>query len=145
MSESVRESVVVAADPDTIMDVIADFEAYPEWQEAFKEVEILETDDDGWATKVAFVLDAKLLRTSYTLAYRYTDTSMHWTLVEGEQVRALDGSYELTDLGDGTTRVTYELAVEPAFSVPKLLRRQAAQRVVDGALHDLAQRVEALS
>lgn len=145
MSESVRESVLVKADPDTIMDVIADFDAYPDWQPDFKSVEILETDEDGWATKVRFVLDAMIMTTTYTLAYSYTDTSMSWHLVEGEQVRSLDGSYTLEDQGDGTTKVTYDLQVEPAIAVPGMLKRRATKKIVDSALKGMKQRVESLA
>lgn len=142
VSDAVKDSIVVAADPDAIMEVIADFEAYPEWQGEIKEAEILETDDDGWGTKVRYRVDAKLFSTTYVLAYTYTDSSMSWTLVSGDQVRKIDGSYLLADRGDGSTEVTYELEVEPAISVPKMLKRKAAQRIIDGALKSMKQRVE---
>lgn len=140
--DSVRESIVVRAEPDAVMDVIADFEAYPEWQEEIREVEVLETDEDGWGTKVRFVVDAKVFTTDLVLAYTYGPDQMRWELVEGSQVRRDDGAYLLEDLGDGTTRVTYELAVEPAIPLPGMLRRRAAQRIVDGALRDMRRRVE---
>lgn len=145
MSETVRESILVKADPDTIMDVIADFDAYPAWQPDFKSVEVLDTDEDGWATQVRFVLDAMIMTTTYTLAYTYTDTTMSWHLVEGEQVRKLEGSYTLEDAGDGQTKVTYELEVEPAISVPGILKRKATKKIVDTALKGMKQRVESLA
>ena len=145
MSETVRESVVIKADPDTIMDVIADFDAYRDWQPDFKSVEVLETDADGWATRVRFVLDAMIMTTTYTLAYRYTETSMSWDLVEGEQVRKLEGSYTLEDAGDGQTNVTYQLEVDPTISVPGILKRKATKKIVDSALKGLKQRVESLA
>ncbi|HWH31334.1 MAG TPA: SRPBCC family protein [Egibacteraceae bacterium] len=145
MSETVRESILVKADADTIMDVIADFDAYPDWQPDFKSVEVLETDDDGWATKVRFVLDAMIMTTSYTLAYTYTDTSMSWHLVEGEQVRKVDGSYTLEDAGGGQTKVTYQLEVDPTISVPGILKRKATKKIVDSALKGMKQRVESLA
>lgn len=142
MSEAVSDSITVQADPDTVMDVIADFEAYPEWQDEIKNVEVLETDDDGWGTKVRFEVDAKVLSMRYVLGYTYGDNQMHWTLVEGDQLRKIDGSYLLHDQGDGTTLVTYDLEVVPAISLPKMLRRKAAQRIVDGALKGMKRRVE---
>jgi uncharacterized membrane protein len=142
VAERVRDSIVVDADPDSIMDVIADFEAYPDWQEEIRRVEVLEADDDGWATKVAYEVDARVMQMRYTLAYTYTDTAMRWTLVEGEGVRKIDGAYLLEDRGDGTTEVTYELEIELGMPVPGLLRRQAARRIVDGALMAMKQRVE---
>jgi ribosome-associated toxin RatA of RatAB toxin-antitoxin module len=142
MSEAVRESIVVAADPDTIMDVIADFEAYPDWQKEFKEAEILESDADGWGTKVRYKVDAKVISAEYVLAYTYTDNEMRWELVDGDQLRKNEGTYTLEDQGDGTTLVTYELEVETSIPMPGMLRRKAAKRIVDGALKDMKQRVE---
>lgn len=142
MSEAVSESITVQAGPDAVMDVIADFEAYPEWQREIKAVEVLETDDDGWGTAVRFTVDAKIFSMTYVLGYTYTDDTMHWTLLEGDQVRKIDGSYHLADKGDGTTEVTYHLEVVPAITLPKTVRRKAAQRIVDGALAGMKARVE---
>jgi ribosome-associated toxin RatA of RatAB toxin-antitoxin module len=144
VSDAVRDSVVIKADVDTIMDVIAGFEAYPDWQPEMRQVEILATDDDGWATQVRFHLDAKVVRSVYTLAYTYTDASVAWHLVEGDQVRQIDGSYTLVDRGDGTTEVTYDLEVDIAMALPGLVKRQGAKRIVDGALKGLKKRVESL-
>lgn len=143
MTEAVQDSIVVASDPDTIMDVIADFEAYPQWQPEIKEVEVLETDEDGWGTRVRFKVDAKIISTNLVLAYTYGDNEMRWVLVEGDQVRKNDGRYSLEDQGDGTTKVTYELEVDPTIPMPGMLKRQGARRIIDGALKGMKKRVEA--
>lgn len=143
MSDAVRDSIVVAADPDTIFDVIADFEAYPEWQSETSDVEILETDEDGWATRVRMVVDARVMQARMVLAYSYTDTEMHWHLVEGEGLKRNDGSYRLEPREDGTTLVTYEIEVVPTAPVPGFLRRQAAKRIAEAALQAMKRRVEA--
>lgn len=143
MADVVRDSIRIAADPDSIMDVIADYEAYPDWQDEIKEAEILETDGDGWGTRVRFSVDATIAVVNYVLSYTYTDTSVRWTLVEGDKVKRNDGSYELTDQGDGTTLVEYDLEVEPGIKVPSMLRKQASKRIVRTALEGLKRRVEA--
>jgi ribosome-associated toxin RatA of RatAB toxin-antitoxin module len=142
VADVVRDSIVITADPDSIMDVIADYEAYPEWQDEIKEAEILATDDDGWGTEVRFKVDATIAVVNYTLSYTYTDTSLRWTMVEGDKVKRNEGSYELTDQGDGTTLVEYDLEVEPGIKVPSMLRKQASKRIVRTALEGLKRRVE---
>ena len=142
MADVVEDSIVIKADPDTIMDVIVDLEAYPQWQAEIKEVEVLETDDDGWATQARFRVDAMVAEVTYVLAYTYDDNVVRWTMVEGEKIKRNDGSYELTDAGDGTTSVRYHLQLEPGFKVPSMLRRQGEKRIVKTALHGLKQRVE---
>lgn len=145
MSDAVSESITVQAGADAVMDVIADFDTYPEWQDEIKAVEVLETDDDGWGVSVRYTVDAKIFSMTYVLAYTYTDDAMHWTLVEGDQVRKIDGTYRLEEGADGTTRVTYDLDVELAIALPKMLRRKAAQRIVDSALKGMKRRVESLA
>ncbi len=142
MAESVSDSIVVDADPDTIMDVIADFEAYPQWQDEIKAVEILDTDADGWATRVRFRVDAMITEVNYVLDYDYTDTTMRWTMVEADKLRSNEGSYTLEDQGDGTTLVRYDLSIEPSIRVPGMIRKQGQRRIVHGALQALKQRVE---
>ena len=142
MVERLAESIVVNADPDAIMDVIADFDTYTEWQDEIKEVEILDTDDDGWATRVRFKVDAMITEANYVLDYTYEDTAMRWTMVEADKLKSQEGSYELTDQGDGTTLVTYNLELEPAIKVPSMIRKQGIKRVANAALKSLKRRVE---
>jgi ribosome-associated toxin RatA of RatAB toxin-antitoxin module len=143
MAENVvSDEIVVQASPEAVLDVVADFEAYPEWQPEFREVEILDTDENGWATRVRFVVDAKVLQARIVLAYSYGEAEMRWHLVEGDGVRRNDGAYLMEDLGDGTTRVTYEVEIEPSVPMPGMLRRKAAKRIAEGALRGMKQRVE---
>ena len=143
MSEAVRDSIVVNADPDTILDVVADLEAYPEWQAEVKSVEVLENDDDGWPTKARLEVDVKVAQVSMVLEYSYGDNEMRWRMLEGQGLTRNDGAYILDDRGDGTTEVTYEVEIETNLKVPSMVRRQVAKRVVDTALKQMKRRVEA--
>ncbi|CAN5140778.1 SRPBCC family protein [soil metagenome] len=142
MTEKVREHIVVHARPGAVMDTIADFERYPEWQAEVQQVEVLEADEHGWATRVRFVVDARIVRATMVLAYTYAPDALRWRLVEGDQVRRNDGAYLLRERPDGWTDVTYELRVEPAVAVPAVLRRSVARHIVDGALRGMKRRVE---
>jgi uncharacterized membrane protein len=142
VADSVSDSIVIAADVDTVLEVVADFEAYPSWQRDIKAAEVLATDDDGWGTRARFVVDARILTAELVLDYTYTDTSMSWVLSSSDQLTKNDGSYELTDRGDGTTEVTYTLEVETKVAVPSVIRRRAARHIVDSGLAGLKARVE---
>lgn len=145
MADVVQDSIVINADPDTIMDVIVDLDAYPQWQSEIKEVEILETDDDGWATQARFRVDAMVTEVTYVLSYTYTDDAVRWTMLEGDKIKRNEGSYELAEAGEGRTKVSYHLELEPGFKVPSMIRRQGEKRIVKTALHGLKQRVESLA
>jgi carbon monoxide dehydrogenase subunit G len=57
-------------------------------------------------------------------------------------VKAMNGAYLLADRGDGTTRVTYRLAVDVAIPLIGMLKRKAEKVIIDTALKGLKKRVE---
>jgi carbon monoxide dehydrogenase subunit G len=143
MGDQTTGEIVIAAVPADIMGVIADFDAYPEWATGVKQTEVVEDGSDGRAERVRFVLDATPIRDEYVLAYDWNgDEAVEWTLAEGRMIKAMDGAYLLHDNGDGTTRVTYKLAVDVAIPLIGLLKRKAEKVIIDTALKGLKKRVE---
>ena len=69
MADQASDSIVIGADKESVMRVIADFESYPQWVDMVKEAEVVATDADGRATQVRFVLDAGIIKDEYVLAY----------------------------------------------------------------------------
>ena len=107
-------------------DVALDLDAYPEWATGVKEVEIHEEDEYGRPLRVSFVADAMIKEISYTLLYRYDlENGFSWSAEPGDDITAMEGSYRFNEMEDGGTDVLYALKVEPAFTVPGFLRRQA--------------------
>ena len=146
MAEQTTSSIVVSADPASIMRVISDFESYPSWAQGVKKAEPLGTGPDGRAEQVYFELDASPIKDAYTLSYDWErDDSVSWTLVDGKMLKAMDGAYELEDRGDGSTEVTYRLAVDVAIPMIGMLKRKAEKVIIDTALKGLKKRVESLS
>jgi ribosome-associated toxin RatA of RatAB toxin-antitoxin module len=143
MAEQTTSSIVVSADPAAIMGVISDFESYPSWAQGVKKAEPLDTGPDGRAERVYFELDASPIKDAYTLSYDWEkDESVRWTLVDGKMLKAMDGAYELEDRGDGSTEVTYRLAVDIAIPMIGMLKRKVEKRIIDTALKGLKKRVE---
>jgi ribosome-associated toxin RatA of RatAB toxin-antitoxin module len=146
MAEQTTSSIVISADPTSIMDVIADFDAYPDWAQGVKQAEVVEPGSGGRADKVHFDLDASPIKDSYTLEYDWRkDEQVTWTLVEGKMLKAMDGAYELADRGDGSTEVTYRLAVDISIPMIGMLKRKAEKVIIDTALKGLKKRVESLT
>jgi carbon monoxide dehydrogenase subunit G len=143
MANQTTSDIVIAADRAQVMGVIADFEAYPEWATGVKKCTVIGEGSKGRAEQVRFVLDASPIKDEYVLAYVWDDDeSVTWTLAEGHMVKAMDGAYVLADLGDGTTRVTYRLAVDVAIPLIGMLKRKAEKVIIDTALKGLKKRVE---
>ena len=146
MAEQTTSSIMVSAEPAAIMDVISDFESYPSWAQGVKKAEPLGTGPDGRPEQVYFELDASPIKDAYTLRYEWNqDDSVRWTLVEGNMLKAMDGAYDLDARGDGSTEVTYRLAVDIAIPMIGMLKRKAEKVIIDTALKGLKKRVESLS
>jgi ribosome-associated toxin RatA of RatAB toxin-antitoxin module len=143
MADATTSSIIIAAPPERVMEVIADFPAYPEWAEQVKGVEVLGSDGAGRAEQVRFTMDAGPIKDSYTLDYRWAPDgrSVSWTLVKGQIQKAQTGSYELSG-NDEETTVTYSLAVDLNIPMIGMLRRKAEKVIIDTALKGLKRRVE---
>ena len=136
--------IVIDASADEIMDVIADFASYPSWATGMKTADVVATGDHGRAEQVHFVLDATPIRDEYDLGYVWDgDRSVSWSLVEpGSMLKSMDGAYTLDPAGDGTTRVTYQLAVDVSIPLLGMLKRKAEKVIIDTALKGLKKQVE---
>ena len=143
--EHAEGSIVIDAPLEDVMEVIEDYEAYPEWADV-RRVEVRRRGEGGRATEVAFEVDVPVLgRAAYTLSYQYApgDTGLSWTTSEARgAIRDVRGEYLLDDLSEAETKVTYRLGVELGVLVPGFLRSEGAKRVIENALEKLKRRVE---
>lgn len=141
MPDRASASIHVAATPAEVLNVVADFAAYPDWVSSVRQAEVLTVGADGRPAEVRLVIDGGLIRDDYVLAYTWGEQEVSWHLVRGQMQKSQEGSYQLTPQGGGTL-VRYELSVELGIPVPGMLKRRAERVVMDAALKDLKQRVE---
>jgi carbon monoxide dehydrogenase subunit G len=143
--EHAEGSILIGAPLEDVIEVIENYEAYPEWADVQK-VEVRQRGEGGRATEVAFEVDVPVMgKAAYTLSYIYAvgDTGLSWTTKEARgTIRDIRGEYLLTELPDGGTKVVYRLAVELGVLVPGFLRTEGAKRVIENALERLKRRVE---
>ena len=140
MADQTSASIDIAARPDEIMAVVADFEHYPDWVDSMKSAEVLSFVDDK-AKTVRMVLDHTLLKDDYVLAYEWKPQAVSWTLLEGNLLRAMESSYQLKANGAKTT-VRYTLTVDINMPMIGMFKRKAEKTIIDGALDGLKKKVE---
>lgn len=141
MAEGTFQTLEIDAPAEALYDVVADVAAYPEWASGVKEVEVLSTLPDGKVERARFVLEGFVKEIEYVLRYTHDRPhSLTWVAEEGKDLKMLEGSYQFTPK-DGATEVVYALRVEPAFTLPGFLRRQAEKQIVTTALRGLRKRV----
>lgn len=101
---------------------IEDVLAAPKWQKGLMSLDALETDDQGRPTLVETENDAKVRTIKSNVRFDYHEpTLLEWRQEKGD-LKSLYGKWELEDLGDGRTGVTYELKGDPGRVLGMLVR-----------------------
>lgn len=144
MAEQTESSISINAPASAIMNVIADLAAYPEWSDGITSVTVLaKYEEDDRPADARFSLASGPIKDTYELEYDWQgDSKVTWTLTSAEMLTAMDGEYELSENGDGTTTVHYRLAVDVKIPMIGMLKRKAEKVIVDTALKGLKKRVE---
>ena len=102
----------IEAPIEQVWEVVEDVLAAPEWQGGLKDMHELERDSDGHVTLAESSSDAKVRTLKSTVRFAYDGpTRLDWRQEKGE-LKSVDGSWELEELGEGRTRATYRLDVE---------------------------------
>lgn len=143
MADKTSSTITIAAGRPTVMGVIADFGAYPDWATGVRSADVLEEGPGGLARRVRFGLDAGVIRDSYVLAYDWDgDAAVRWQLAEaGSMVTEMSGAYLLAEDGTGT-KVSYELSVGTRLPMIGMLKRRAEKTIIETALKGLKSRAE---
>jgi carbon monoxide dehydrogenase subunit G len=143
MAERTEGTTEINASPENVMEVLTDFDAYPDWA-GIKKVEIKKKDSKGTPKEVYMEVSQMGMEAKYTLSYSYAakNGGMSWTTTEASgALKDLQGEYVLEPSGD-STKVTYQMAIEPAVRIPGFIKRQIEKQVVNTALGGLKKRVE---
>ena len=144
-----EKTVEIDAPIDTCFAIAADIENAPEWQGSLKDVEVLERDDDGRPALVDTESDAKVKTVKARLRFSYEEpTRITWVQEKGE-TKSLNGWWNFEDLGEGRTRASYGLDVDPGRMLGMLLRGPVQDQVrnflLGGAAEGLKKQAESRS
>lgn len=118
----------------------------PEWQGGLVSVTALERDGEGRPTLVESVSDIKVRQVKTQVRFSYEPpTRLSWTQEKGD-LKSVEGSWALEDLGEGRTRATYTLDGDPGRVLGMLIRGpvEAAARamLVNARPGELKERIE---
>ena len=145
MAEQTQGSITINASAEDVMAVIEEFEDYPKWND-LKSVRVLKKDSQGRGSEVEMQVKAPVIgEVKYVLKYSYkaSNGGVSWTTKEIEGgIKDIKGEYELEELDEDETKVTYRMTLDLKMKVPGFVRRQGEKSIVDGALKGLKKRVE---
>ena len=122
-------TVEIDAPIERCFEIAADIQNAPEWQGSLRDVEVLERDADRRAEVVETESDAKVKTVKARLRFSYDEpTGITWVQEKGD-TKALRGWWEFEELGEGRTRATYGLDVDPGRMLGMLLRGPVEDKV----------------
>jgi carbon monoxide dehydrogenase subunit G len=109
MAISGSSTAEIDAPLDDVWAVIEDVESAPEWQGGLKGMRAIERDSDGHAVLCESETDAKVRTVRSTVRFTYDGpTRLSWNQEKGE-LKSVEGSWQLEDLGGARTRATYSI------------------------------------
>jgi uncharacterized membrane protein len=119
---------------DQVWAVVQDVETAPQWQGGLNKLRTLDRDDQGRPIRCETETDGKVRSVKSVVRFTYDGpTRLSWTQEKGD-LKSVDGSWELSDLGDGRTKATYDIEVDLGRTLGLLIRGP----VVDILRHVLA-------
>jgi ribosome-associated toxin RatA of RatAB toxin-antitoxin module len=144
MAEQASQTTTIAAAPERVWAIAADFTTYPEWAKDVKDVVVRTRDDDGRPVEVEYRASALGRSTHYTLSYDYSaaPSALAWKLVRGDIMSTIDGTYHFQPTADGGTEVRYDLTIELVVPLPGFVKRRAEVRILN-TVRELKARAEA--
>ena len=85
----------------------------PEWQRGLEEMNVVERDAQGRGAICDSVIDGKIRMFHTQVRFSYdSPRRLSWEQVRGD-LKSMLGSWEFDELGDGLTRATYRLEIDP--------------------------------
>ena len=139
MADQTSASIDIAATPEQVMAVIADFEHYPEWVDSMKSAEVLTS------------VRARPRRSGWCSTTRWSRTTTSWRTT-GSRRRQLETGRGEAAQGDGRLvraeaqwgqdNSDLHLTVDVNMPMIGMFKRKAEKTIIDGALKGLKKRVE---
>jgi len=115
-------SAEIDAPVDEVWAVVEDVLTAPDWQGGLVAMSALERDAAGRPTLVETENDIKVRHVKTRVRFRYEPpTRLSWTQEKGD-LKSVEGSWTLEDLGEGRTRATYTLDSDPGRVLGMLIR-----------------------
>ena len=92
--------------------LVEDVEKAPDWQGGLKALRAVERDDQDRATVCESESDGKVRTIKSIVRFTYDGpTTLTWRQEKGD-LKSVEGSWQLEDLGDDRTRARYDLEVD---------------------------------
>ena len=141
----VSKTVEVTAPAESIMAIVADFEAYPLWNEEIKGCWVLARYDDGRPSQLR--LDVVVMGqpgTFITAVYYPAEYQIYTVMQQGEFFEKQEQRFSVVAAG-ATSLLTVDLDVETKLPIPKPMVKKAIGDTLEYLAGNLKARAEQLA
>ena len=140
----VSKTVEVAADAASILAIVADFEAYPQWNDGVKGLWVLARYDDGRPSQLRLDAKYEAIEDSLIQAVYYpSETQIQTVMQQGKLFKKQEQLVSVVDTG-ASSLLTVDLDVEPSLPIPAPMVKTLANNVLDYLAENLKKRAEDL-
>ncbi|MGD9622742.1 MAG: SRPBCC family protein [Mycolicibacterium sp.] len=141
----VSKTVEVAAEADSIMAIVADFESYPQWNDEIKGCWVLARYDDGRPSQLRLdVVVQGQAGTFITAVYYPGENQIHTVLQQGDHFDKQEQKFSVVAMGP-TSLLTVDLEVETKLPIPKPMVRNVISDTLDYLAGNLKARAEQIA
>ena len=139
------KTVEVGADAASIMAIVGDFEAYPEWNEPVKGAWVLARYDDGRPSQLRLDTVVQGVEGTYIQAVYYPGANQIQTVMQqGELFAKQEQLFSVVATG-ASSLLTVDVDVEPSMPVPAPMVKMLLNNVLDQLAENLKLRSEQLT
>jgi ribosome-associated toxin RatA of RatAB toxin-antitoxin module len=141
----VSKTVEVAAMPEVIMSIVADFERYPEWNDEVKGCWVLARYDDGRPSQLRLDVEVQGISGTYIAAVYYPSPDQIYTLLQqGDLFAKQEQTFSVVSIGTSSL-LTVDFDVETKMSIPKPMVKKVINDALDYLADNLKARAEQLA
>jgi ribosome-associated toxin RatA of RatAB toxin-antitoxin module len=141
----VSKTVEVEASTESIMAIVADFEAYPQWNEEIKGCWILARYDDGRPSQLRLDTSVQGMDGTYIQAVYYPGENQIQTVMQqGDLFSKQEQLFSAVAMGP-TALLTVDLDVEITMPVPAMMVKKVVGDALEHLADNLKKRAEELA
>jgi ribosome-associated toxin RatA of RatAB toxin-antitoxin module len=141
----VSKTVEVSADAASILAIVSDFEAYPQWNDGVKGLWVLARYDDGRPSQLRLDAKYEAIEDSLIQAVYYpAPNQIQTVLQQGNLFKKQEQLFSVVETG-ATSLLTVDLDVEPSLPIPAPMVKSMANNVLDYLAENLKKRAEELA
>jgi uncharacterized protein YndB with AHSA1/START domain len=129
--------IIIDAPPESILDALADITSVPLWSSVHKKAEVIDTYSDGRPHHVKVTVKVIGIVDHEVLEYHWGPDWVVWDATKTMQQHGQHVEYTLRREGENTTRLRFDITLEPSAPLPEFLVNRARKRVLQTATEDL--------